>query len=668
MSISDHRAFEGTHRFSIERCLGAGAFGFVYEAFDRERNTRLALKRLRQTDAAALYRFKREFRALADLTHPNLVALYELLSDGEQWFFTMELLDGVSFLDYFREDMHVGSDLDSSSSPAISAHDIDSRLRTMEAPASRPRYAESQDGEVPPGLPLGPYALARLRGVLRQLAEGLSALHEAGILHCDIKPSNVLVTGEGRVVLLDFGLVAELSPLEPKQSTHIVGTPAYMSPEQGAGLRTSEASDWYSVGVMLFEALTGRLPFPATLEAFRDKQKTEAQAPSKLVPEVPGDLDALCRDLLRRDPSKRPHGREILRRLGTASVVVSKPTSAVSTAKLPAPFVGRETHLTSLHRAYQEMKRGRAVSVYVHGSSGMGKTALVRQFLERLQQIEKDAVVLTGRCYERESVPYKALDSLVDHLSVYLKHLPISAAAALLPRNVPALARVFPVLQRVEAVARARRRLLEIPDSQELRRRAFAGLRELLGRLSDRKPLVLFIDDMQWGDVDSAALLAELLRPPDPPALLLTGCYRSEEATTSPLLRKLLPLRGTSGWTPHIYELLVGELAPGEARDLALNLLGEEQPASAARAEAIARESAGSPFFINELVQYTQAGGGLAERGDQAQLPVDPETTEATLDDVIQTRVSRLPEEARRLLSVIAVAGRPLEVSLAKRA
>src|SRR5712692_9062001 len=558
--------FVGTDRFLIQERLGAGGYGVVYRAVDRQRNHLVALKTLRNVAATALVHFKQEFRALADVSHPNLVTLYELSSHDHQWFFTMELVDGVNFLWYVRGETYPA---ESGSTSAVSA--------------AIPAEPAPDDGAVE-AAPQGALNLPRLRRALPQLAEGVLALHDAGKLHRDIKPSNVLVTREGRVVLLDFGLVAELDP--PQTHTRDQGgTPAYMSPEQVAGLPLTEASDWYNVGAMLYQALTGRLPFsgPAP-EVMRRKQQGEPAPPHELAPGVPRDLDELCRDLLRRDPASRPAGREVLRALMGSSAAILAPSFPPG----PALFVGREHHLEALRDAFQTSKAGRAVIVAVHGGSGMGKSALVRRFLVELKDLHGEAAVLV------------------------------------------------------------------IPDSLELQRRAFQALRELFVRVADRQPLVLFIDDLQWGDVDSGTLLEHLMSPPDPPALLLIGCYRSEEANTAPLLKSVLSKRPPDV-SLEMRDIVVGELSASEAQELARALIGGEPEARNGRAEAIARESRGNPYFIEELVRFSQSDG-------------EPTTVDVTFDHVIASRVSRLPPLARRLLDVVAVSGVPIDVGVAFRA
>jgi eukaryotic-like serine/threonine-protein kinase len=425
--------------YDIRDMLGSGGMGTVFRAYDRERRRPVALKVMNRAGAAAILRFKHEFRTLLGVAHPNLVTLYELISDGQSWFLTMELLEGVSYLQYIREE--------------LSGRPGEPSTRTQPL---------TQDQRV------------RLRAATRQLADGIAWLHAAGKLHRDIKPSNVIVTCENRVVLLDFGLAAEQGYDGRHQSTeeHILGTAAYMAPEQAAGLPVSPASDWYSVGVMLFEALTGRLPFlGGPLAVLMDKQRFEPPAPCELVPGVPEDLNALCIDLLRRQPGDRPSARDVLRRLGgsdPAQELSSNPDlrlphlSSSGHGQGPS-LVGRHRHRQVLDEALIAMTGGRTVVLYLHGHSGAGKTALLQSFLnERVQR--GDAVVLAGRCYERESVPYKALDSLIDALGRHLRHLPEAELAALLPRDMASLARVFPGLRQAEARAQSPRRVFESPD------------------------------------------------------------------------------------------------------------------------------------------------------------------------------------------------------------
>jgi eukaryotic-like serine/threonine-protein kinase len=639
--------FRGTERFAIERRLGAGGFGVVYRAHDRKRNAVVALKTLSRGDSDALYRFKQEFRSLADLAHPNLVTLYELLSEAGQWFFTMELVEGVNFLEHVRG-MRFGD--------AVSS---DLRTPSVTPTSATPGGAGAEE-LMRMGLPgQGTADAAKLWPALRQLGEGLHALHAAGKLHRDIKPSNVLVTGEGRVVLLDFGLVSDLSREGALQSIHLVGTPAYMSPEQAAGRQVTPASDWYGVGVMLYEALTGTRPFSGQyLDVLVQKQEAEPPPPKELSPSIPDELDRLCTSLLRKDPRDRPGEDEILALFRAASRPTEPPASEKARA---VPFVGREGHLEALYDAYTRAREGSAVVVLIEGLAGVGKTALVRHFLEGLRARDRDLVVLAGRCFEQETVPYKALDSLVDALSNYLKRLPSPEVEALLPRDLLPLARVFPVLRQVEAVAAARRRVIAIPDSQEVRRRAFGALRELFARLSDRVPLVLFIDDLQWGDADSAALLLELFRPPDPPGLLLIACCRSEDAAKSPIVAALRALTAFAAAGLEISERQIEELAPEEARSLARSLL--EAPANSANTsvESIARESRGNPLFIDELARHARS---LAPDGAAGIL----QPGAVRLEDVIWERVARLPADARRLLSTVAVAGQPLDRAVARRA
>ncbi len=640
-------------RFEIKRRLGEGSMGAVYLAFDRERGADVALKTLRRVDAVGIYRFKREFRALSDVIHPNLVALYDLFQEGDLWYFTMEHVQGVDFLRYVHGASHSqGAWQTPRSTPEGAA---------FVAPVQGgPREPQTRGLEL-----LFPSPLQdedRLREVLIQIARGLLAIHAAGKLHRDLKSDNVIVSSDGRAKVLDFGIVIDRAP-GPHGTLElgVMGTPAYMSPEQAAGRPVDESTDWYAFGVMLYEALTGNVPFDGSyLDVMSQKQHIDPTPPSQVVSSVPHDLDDLCLRLLLRDPSARPQGLAVLRALehrrppSLRPPAAAVPSSSSVPAEPDAPFVGRADELVALRRHLGETDRGRPVVTLVQGPSGIGKTTLVERFIAEVRA-DRDAVVLKGRCYEREAVPFKAFDSLIDALSRHLRRLPGVEAAEILPRDILALAHLFPVLKRVDVVAAARRRAGLPLDRQEIRRRAFSALKELLCRLADRAPLLLFIDDLQWGDMDSAQLISELIAGADAPAMLLLLAHRSSETTESPCLQALSEhVRDSEELEVH--DLQLRPLSEQESVELARQLLG---PAVAGAASGVGLESRGSPHLLTELARHVllRRSAGTASPDTQRGL--------VTFERALMKRVAELSPGARTLLELLSVAGRPvLEESL----
>jgi eukaryotic-like serine/threonine-protein kinase len=585
--------FPGTRRFRVVRRLGSGGMGVVYEVHDAVRDELVALKTLRRTGAADFYRLKREFRGLADVTHPNLVCLYELIVEDERCFFTMELVKGVSFIEYLR-----GTD-------------------------RRQRFDD------------------RIAPALQQLIAGVSALHQQGKLHRDIKPSNILVTPDGRVVILDFGLIAELLPHRAADRVFVGGTPAYMAPEEALGATPSEAGDWYSVGVTLYEALTGALPFGGSMpDLLLRKCTSDPLAPADIA-NVSANMSAVCMGLLSRSPAQRLSGREALRRLVqdlAPPVLENSPAPARDT-----PFVGRRHQLHVLNDAFDAVRSARPAVVSVHGPSGIGKSALVQRFL-RLTGEEAHAVVLSGRCYENESLPYKALDGVVDDLSGYLRSVSRQHVEDLMPRDVPALARVFPVLLQVDAVRRKHRDQEQVTENlTDLRRRAFEALRELLRRLADRQPLVIWIDDLQWADEDSVVLLEELLRPPGQPAMLTLLCFRSEEEAAKPFLQALLDREGDDVRSA----ISLDPITEDEAHALIRALLPDDSALTEHERRRMTFEAGGSPFVLEQLARY-------------ASVHVEARGQGPTFSAMFDARLGALSADARRFLETLAICGRPM--------
>lgn len=581
-------------RFVVRALLGTGGAGAVYRATDTRRDVDVAVKVLSRVEASGIYGIKQEFRSLSNVRHPNLVALHELYSDRGTWFFTMDLVDG--------------------------------------RPASQLRWT----------VPL-------VRDVFSQIAGATHAIHQQGKLHRDLKPTNVIVTAAGQVVVLDFGLVCDQAPGTVGRTLDgegLTGTPAYMAPELATGI-ASPQSDWYAFGTMLYEALSGRLPFAETGVAVLVRKREE---PAPRLPtargDIPEDLEDLCMRLLERDAARRPGYPEIVDALGA-------PAAARTAAGGPAedPFVGREAELRVLEQALLETDRGRSAVVTVSGSPGIGKTRLVGRFLERARE-DHGAVAISGRCPWWEHVPFRACDSMVDDLSRYLRALPAERAAAVLPRSTHALTRLFPVLGRLPAVGKIKQRRPLPREPSELKRLGLAALRELIANIAAQERLTVFVDDMQWSDLEGARLLASLVTQilePEAPAMLLVVAYRTQDADAQGLAAFLERVRSSAGL--HVRDLRLRELSAAESRELAVQLLDgslREGPRDAA--DRVALEAGGNPLFIRQMV-------GLALEAETAERPLD-------LAGVLATRIAGLTPCERRTLDAVCLAERPVSLGL----
>ncbi|MFT3699883.1 MAG: protein kinase [Kofleriaceae bacterium] len=589
----------GAGRFHVRGTLGAGGAGTVYRVYDQTLQREVALKLLRTASGRDLYRFKREFRALADIVHPNLVTLHELQETDGQWFFTMELVEGQSFIDYVRPS------------------------RVLE-PQTGPQRSRGD-------IQASPVVEVRLRGALVQLVDALLALHKAQKLHRDLKPSNVLVTREGRVALLDFGLVASVSETNPEKIA--VGTPVYMSPEQASDQPLTEASDWYGVGAMLYEALTGRRPFEGESESVMTRKQTELPiSPTQLTSRVPTDLARLCMQMLQPNPLDRPSGISTLDQLGAAP---SSRTRDIVRSAQPASFVGRGRELDELRRALGDT-RTRGVTVFVRGKSGLGKSSLLKKFLRGLGD---QVFVLEGRCFEREQVPFKMLDGIVDMMTAVIVALPPPTVEGLVPKDLAALVRLFPVLRRIKKFADLAQQQPNPQDPGELRRRGFHALRALLSRLARYRPLAIVVDDAHWGDADSLAFFTELAQQPDPGMLVIIA-HRPED-----YLGVIARLKAPSSRRGDVRELELAPLSPEDAASLVGQLTPDPQ-----RGAHVIAVGGGNPLVLSEM-----ASAPALQHG-------------ATIDDLVRARAGRVTPEAQAMLAVSSVAARPLPIEIAARA
>jgi hypothetical protein len=602
--------------------------GIVYLGRDLRLDMDVAIKFRGMSHSDATLWLKREFRAVASLRHRNLVELYELVAHDRSCYFTMEYLPGLDPRRWVERSQVARDEPSPTEAPTRSA----SPLHEARTEASALSAA--------PGAPLPERSLpivdfSRVYHVLAQLAEGLAFLHAHGVIHRDVKPSNAICSGSS-VKLLDFGLAVERHRQqgEVARETRVVGTAAYLAPEYIERLAVSPAMDVYALGVLAFELITGAPPFTGSLHMLsRLHKKGAVPRASAQNPLVPDELDALVDRMLALDAAARPTALQLAN-------AFSGTQSHQRVLRRAHRFVGRARELALIAARIEDpAPRGRLV--LVRGESGAGKSALIDEALGRAR--DGDTVTWRGRCHERERVPYRAFDLIIDDLATELAGDPRLAREI---EHVGALCRVFPVLAPLIDPA-----LGAEPPAADLRverERALLALAELFGQLMRAPRGVAVIDDLQWADEDSLELLELLVERVEKPLTVLaswtvTGEVPAAQRALVERLGDAVTLIDVQAMTEDELVRLIADLAP---------------QVPAARQRAAAALAAGSPYLAELIGRELGEDDADEVLASAARAPAGAATAAPTpLASAELRRLDRLDPEERVLAELAALAG-----------
>jgi tetratricopeptide (TPR) repeat protein len=557
-------------------------------------------------DEQSRMRIRREAQALGQLgNHPHIVTLHDVGEEDGRPYFVTQYLPGGSVQELLNK-------------------------------------ADSHR------LPLG-----RALIVADQICQALAYAHARGIIHRDLKPSNVWLSQEGAVKLGDFGLATSLDHSKLSIEGVLMGTAAYLPPEQLQGRKLDARSDLYSLGAMLYEMTTGRPPFIGDSFVSLIAQHLNAQpvAPSCHNPEIPPALDALILRLLAKAPEARYDSAETVRAaLQEISTQVIKtdtadhhPESHVLDRLANDVFVGREREMDELREGLEETLAGRGQAVALLGDAGIGKTRTAMEFGTYAQL--RGARVLVGRCHEVAGAPpfwpwVQIVRTYMAEQEPEIVRTALGSGAATIARVIPDVREYFPELPVPHSV-----------EPEQERFRAFDSLTTLLKNIAKDKPVVVLIDDLQWADVSSLLFLQFLAREVNSSRLLIMVTCRESDAETHPLLTQTLSAfaRGPGGRT-----LVLKGLTEQDVNRFMEITTG--QIPSAEIATAVYQKTEGHPFFMTEVVRLLAIERKPAVNGGAqafAELPL-PQSVQR----VISRRVENLSQDCRELLTIAASIGR----------
>lgn len=512
-----------------------------------------------------------------------------------------------------------------------------------------------------------------------QVSDALAHVHDMGIVHRDIKPGNIMISGRGedlRAVIIDFGLahVREFSGGSGKGAT---GTFSFMSPEQSGIIRrpVDERSDLYSLGVVLYRLVAGRLPFEGS-DAFsiiHQHIARKPEPPSAYNQQVPPVIERMILKLLEKEPENRYQSAQGLLhdlRLVLSGSVDIVPGAADRQARLNSRtgIVGRDGDLSRLKARYDNLKEGRGSVCLIAGEAGLGKTRLAEELRDYV--ISGGGVFIEGKCFAGENkVPYGPFK---DALNLFLQYFPKMRDRY----RMDLKARVKSIgIDRCGVVFRLNPLLIEITDPcpipvelepERENRRFLMVAGDFIRALADtRVPLVLFLDDLQWSDEGSFALLDEIASGISSAPLMIIGSYRDNEVSVSHGVSRFIRLAAQAGYP--LEQLRVEPLDRSSVTRFVYGLLGSVDPYLNRVADVVYQKSRGNPFFAFEIVKRMVSDGVLVLSGkywnaDEERLGSLQIST--SILDAVMRRIVGLSPRANEVLSYGAVIGRKFDISL----
>jgi serine/threonine protein kinase/tetratricopeptide (TPR) repeat protein len=703
--------------------IGEGGMGVVYRAEHVDTGEPVAVKTARSPYASQMSGLRCEIHALTRIRHPGIVRIIaEGAEQGLPWY-AMELLEGKTLEDYLRQvwtavpmGAHVtigrAETLPGDTPPPIPAgprtplppapalppaaaglppppaNPFSSPSESRPPPGSGLRAAPVGSGPlrmptVPASAPNSPRRLAgagRLEDVLKvfkRLCAPLSFLHASGIVHRDLKPANVFLKGDGTPVLMDFGLVVRAESVTGRERIEVagdvLGTAAYMSPEQVKGQLVDPRTDLYALGCMLYEAVTGRVPFPGNnlSEVMWMHLQREAEPPSLLAEGVPAQLDQLITRLLAKDPQQRlGHADDVAQAIdlllddGGATPVPDRRGGYLYRPRM----AGRDELMGRLRQRIELLRQGQGGQLLLGGESGVGKTTLASAAAHHARQ--KRVPIITGECLQLGAAPDGSGDVQGAPLHPFKGFFDAVAdrcreqGEELTERWLGARGRVLAAVAPVLAGLPGQEKHAEPPEvpAQAARARLVEALRDTLAAVAGERGLMLVLDDLQWADELTISTLAAL--DADWLAgrrLMVLGTYRSEEMNDA--LRELLK-------TPGVEDLPVGRLDRATVGTIVADMLAMREPPPAL-VGLLATRSDGNPFFVAEYLRTAVAEGllfrayGSWQAAGSADGHFEALDLPDSLRDLVARRLGGLSAGARGLAEAAAVLGREMDGDLA---